>query len=83
METSRPQPDHDESAAGSDTGGGYPEEQQGGANPGHEKSDREAGDPSTAGKEPREPGRPAAPTTDGHGADSGPGTATGNPAAAG
>ena len=70
METSRPQPDTDESPAGSDTGAGYPEEQPDGANPGEEKEDRESPEP-------------AAPTVDGGGADSSPPTATGNPRAAG
>lgn len=82
METSRPQPDQD-GVADTDTGSGYPEEQPDTANPGHERSDREAGGPEGSDSEDRAPGNPKAPTTDGHGADSGAPSATGNPRAAG
>ena len=69
METARPQPDHDDDPRQADTGSGYPEEQAGGANPGEERSNRESPEPSAPEQDP--------------GGDSDPGTATGNPGAAG
>ncbi len=62
------EPDHTEDPRGTDVGAGYPEEQPGGAQPGVQRRDRK--------------GRDDAPGTSSD-EDSDPGTATGNPRAAG
>ncbi len=60
------QPDHSEDPRGGrDTGAGYPEEQPGGAQPGEQRLDRKGADDAPGTSSDRE---------------SGPGTATGNPA---
>lgn len=63
-------PDHTEEPGGRDVGAGYPEEQQGGANPGVEREQEGGEGGSDAPEAAREE-------------DGGPGQATGNPGAAG
>lgn len=77
-ESGQREPDHTSDAPGDvSTGQGYPEEEPGGANP--SGSDGRSEGPEDAGDLREDP---PAPDT-GEDEDSGPGTATGNPGAAG